>query len=143
MAKKEVSVKTELKDNFKLVSKTRDHKAITDQPGKMGDDQGPTPLEYLFISLGGCIGTIGKIVAKEKGIDLKNMEVKIDGHLNPNVLFGKNEEERAGFQNIKVKTKIEADMTEEEKKEFIEEVDERCPISDNISNQSPIKFEIV
>ena len=105
MAKKEVNVKTELKDNFKLVSKTRDHKTVTDQPDKMGNDQGPTPLEYLFISLGGCIGTIGKIVAKEKGINLKNFEVEIDGHLNPEVLFGKNDEERAGFKNINVKTK--------------------------------------
>ena len=62
---KTVSVSASQIDGFKIESTSRQHKSIIDQPPAMGGtDAGPTPLEYLFISLAGCIVTIGHIVAK-------------------------------------------------------------------------------
>lgn len=142
MPNKKVSVKTNIKENFTLESKSRGHVSITDQPSPMGQDKGPTPLEYLFISLGGCLCTIGKIIAKEKGIDLNDIKVEVKGDLDTDVLMGKNKNARPGFQNIKCIVDVDAAMSKKEKEDFIHEVDERCPISDNISNLSTIKFEV-
>ena len=56
--------------------------------------------------------------------------------------MGKTKEDRAGFQNFKVVMDIDADMTKEEKVAFMEEVDSRCPISDNIFNASSVEIVI-
>jgi uncharacterized OsmC-like protein len=33
-------------------------------------------------------------------------------------------------------------MTDEEKKSFLEEVDSRCPISDNLANATPVEVKL-
>jgi putative redox protein len=124
-------------------TKSRHHIAIVDQPEAGGGmDSGPTPLEYLFISLGGCIVTIGHIVAKQRRLTVRKIEVHVEGQLDTDVFMGKNTELRAGFSGIKVSVKVDADMTQTEKENFIHDVDVRCPISDNIFNQTPIQFVV-
>lgn len=140
---KKVNVEAKTLENMKIEVTARDHKLMIDQPkGGGGNDSGPTPLEYLFFSLAGCIGTIGTIIAKQKRIDLRGISVKVEGNLDLEVLMGKSKENRAGFQEIKVITDIDADMSREEKEKFLHEIDERCPISDNIANTTAIEFVV-
>lgn len=131
-------------DNWLVTTKAGTHIALVDQPEAMGgDNKGPSPLDYLFVSLGGCLITIAKIVAGQRKIDLRGMEVEVSGEINLAVLRGQEKNERAGFKNITVNAKIDADLTDEEKKEFLEEVDHRCPISDNVMNASIVKLNVV
>ena len=140
---KTVDVTAKLLDKYKIEMKARQHTAYIDQPeGMGGEDAAPTPLEYLYFALAGCICTIGKIVAMQDRIDLRGLECRVEGGLNSAVLMGKSEEDRAGFQALKVITKIDADMTQEEKEAFLKKVDARCPISDNIANITPIEFVV-
>ncbi|MEZ5578014.1 MAG: hypothetical protein R3F36_05055 [Candidatus Competibacteraceae bacterium] len=37
---------------------------------------------------------------------------------------------------------IDADMTREEKEEFLHEVDRRCPVSENLLNATPITLHV-
>jgi putative redox protein len=130
-------------ENWLITTKAGIHTALVDQPESLGgNNQGPSPLDYVFISLAGCLITIGKIVASQRHIDLRGMEVEISGDLNLDVLRGKEKNERAGFQNITAIVKIDADMSEAEKNEFLEEVDRRCPISDNLMNTTPIQVKL-
>ncbi len=130
-------------ENWLITTKAGIHTALVDQPESLGgNNQGPSPLDYVFISLAGCLITIGKIVAGQRHIDLRGMEVEISGDLNLDVLRGKEQNERAGFQNITAIVKIDADMSEAEKNEFLEEVDRRCPISDNLMNTTPIQVKL-
>ncbi len=131
-------------EKWLVTTKAGKHTILVDQPEAMGgEDQGASPLDYLFVALGGCLITIAKIVAGQKKIDLRGMEVEISGEINLEVLRGQNSEERAGFKNIVANVKIDADMSEEEKKAFIEEVDKRCPISDNILKTTPVEVNVV
>ncbi|MDN5353797.1 MAG: hypothetical protein PWQ09_553 [Candidatus Cloacimonadota bacterium] len=68
--------------------------------------------------------------------------MKIEGDLDLEILMGKSKYYRAGFQGIKVITTIEADMSKEEKEKFVNEIDERCPIADNIAGITPIEFVV-
>ncbi len=86
--------------------------------------------------------TIGHIVAKQKRLAIRKIEVHVEGELDTDVLMGKNTEVRAGFSGIRVRTKIDADMSLQEKEQFLREVDARCPISDNIHNLTPIEFVV-
>jgi uncharacterized OsmC-like protein len=107
-----------------------------------GEDAGPTPLEYFFLSLAGCIATIARIAAKQKRIDLRAMDVKVEGELDIEALMGRNPDAHSGFGDITVRARIDADMTKEEKEQFLQEVERRCPVSDNIRNLTQMHLAV-
>lgn len=138
---KTVTVDAVQLDGFKIETHARQHVALVDQtPAGGGMDSGPSPLEYLFISLAGCIVTIGHIIAKQRQLPVRKIEARVEGDLDTDVLMGKSTATRAGFSEIRVYTKIDADMTQAEKEQLLRDIDARCPISDNIHNLSPITF---
>jgi len=119
------TISGKLVSNFKFEAGARDHVVIVDQPkAGGGENEGPNPLEYLLFSLGGCIATVSRFVSRRRRVRIRGLEV------------------RAGFQEIRVMVKLDADLSDEEKREFLEEVDRRCPISDNLSHTTPVKFTI-
>ena len=145
MAKmKTIGVEARLDEKFKIEVKAGEHLMVVDQPkAGGGTDAGATPLEYLFASLAGCIGTVARIVAMQKRIPLKGMDMKVEGAFDLETLLGKGKENRAGFAGIKVMLHIDADMTKQEKEDFIQEVESRCPVSDNIASITPVVIEVV
>ena len=139
MSQKSVAVESRMGSSFVIESDIRGHKVIIDQPSSAGGtDTGATPLELLFASLAGCIGTIARIVAMQKRIELRGMALKVEGPIDTDGLLGKSDENRVGFESITVTADIDADMTDEEKEAFIHEVDARCPVSENLLNATPI-----
>ena len=143
MTIKLVSVEASQIDGFKIEAKSRQHVSIIDQPvAGGGTDAGPTPLEYLFISLASCIATIGHIVAKQRRLPIRNISVHVEGEVDTDVFMGKSTEARAGFSGIRVHTKIDGDMSQAEKEAFLHDVDARCPISDNVKDLTPVEFVV-
>ncbi|MEE9369588.1 MAG: OsmC family protein [Pontiella sp.] len=139
MAKKTVTIESKLNDKFVIETDVRGHKIIIDQPANAaGTDTGPTPLELVLVSLAGCIGTIGRIVAMQKQIALRGMEIRVEADIDTDGLLGKPIDGRIGFEGFTVSVKVDADMTDEEKEAFIREVDRRCPVSENLLNATPI-----
>ena len=142
MSKKTVAVESRLGDAFVIESNVRGHKVVIDQPvNAAGSDTGPTPLELVLVSLAGCIGTIGRIIAMQKRIALQGMEIRVEGELDTDGLLGKPIEGRIGFESISITVDVDADMTDEEKEAFIHEVDRRCPVSENLLNATPIQVK--
>ena len=123
MPSKNVSVDAVLLQGYQIEVKSRQHVTIVDQPpAGGGEDSGPTPLEFLLVSLASCFCTIGKIIAMQKRLPLRAIEVHVEGELDTDVLMGKRDDVRAGFSSIRVVTKIDADM--------------------NIVNQTPVEFVV-
>jgi uncharacterized OsmC-like protein len=140
---KTVKVTAEGPDGWVVKTHSGKHVSIIDQPEAMGGtDAGPSPLSYVFVALGGCLITVAKIVAGQQKIDLRGVEVEISGDLNLDVLRGQEKNERAGFTSITAKVKVDADMTKEEKEAFLEEVDKRCPVSDNLMNLTSVTVDL-
>ncbi len=140
---KKVQVEARLGERFKIESKIGNHIVVVDQPKTGGgEDAGPTPLEYFFLSLAGCIGTIARIAAKQKKINLRGMDVKVEGELDIEALMGRNPDAHSGFGGITVRARIDADMTKEEKEQFLAEVERRCPVSDNIRNLTQMHLAV-
>ena len=143
MSKKTVAVESRLGDAFVIETNVRGHTVVIDQPvNAAGTDTGPTPLELVLVSLAGCIGTIGRIIAMQKRIALRGMEIKVEGELDTDGLLGKPIEGRIGFESISITVDVDADMTDEEKEAFIHEVDRRCPVSENLLNDTPIHVKL-
>lgn len=140
---KTVKVTAEGPDGWVVTTHSGKHVSIVDQPEAMGGtNSGPTPLDYIFVALGSCLVTVAKIVAGQQKIDLRGVEIEVSGDLNLDVLRGQEKNERAGFPTITVNAKIDADLTKEEKEAFLEEVDKRCPVSDNLMNLTKVDINV-
>jgi uncharacterized OsmC-like protein len=107
------------------------------------DLEGPSPLEYLLAGYAGCINAVGKLVAKEQGIILRSLQVEVSGTLSLDKYQGKISFERAGFKSINVVVKPTSDATLEELKNWIEAVENRCPIQDNLINPTPVELTLL
>lgn len=119
------------------------HHVIIDQPDGMGGkDEGANPMEFQLFALGGCLGTIAAIIARQERIDLRGFSVDMEGDFDTDYLLGKTKEGRAGFTEVRVWVNIDADLTHKQKEAFFEKVDARCPISDNLINNTKFAFEV-
>lgn len=140
---KTVTTKAIWKGGMRTDAQAGSHTVIIDQPvAGGGKNEGPNPMEYLLFALGGCLGTIAAIIAKQDRIDLRGFSVELEGDYDPAFLLGKTTEGQAGFTEIRVGVNIDADMTEDEKEAFFHRIDSRCPISDNLINNTKVIFEV-
>lgn len=143
MAISEIKVSASMGAGFSTKVKCS-HPFVIDQP-KMagGNDEGPNPLEIFLSSLPACICAIGRIIANQRKIYLRGIEVDVEGDIDKDFLLGKTSEGRAGFTEIRSFVNIDADMTNEEKEKFLNEIAIRCPIADNIAQKSVIKPVVI
>ena len=141
MSKKTVVVEARLGAGFAIESRIGKHILRLDQPEAAGGtDTGPNPLQYFLLSLGGCIAALARIISNQKGLSFHALTLKIQGELDTDALLGRSKDKRAGFTAIEVYAGVEADMSLEEKKSFLAEVEARCPILDNVSRATPVSL---
>ena len=139
MPLKNVQVEINQGSSFRTECHAGKHTVVIDQPAAAGGtDAGPTPLDYQLIAFGGCIAAIGRIVANQRQLPIRGFRVQVTGEINTDRLLGKDGHTRPGFSAIKASVAIDADLTMEEKAKLLHEIDERCPISENLKNATPV-----
>ena len=126
-------------DRFQVEVVSGDHTIVIDQPKAVGGNgAGCCPVEYVLAGLAACILNVAYVVAGERKIELRGLTVRVEGDLNPARFVGMPTEDRAGFQSIRLIANIDANMTLEEKEDFLRVVEARCPVSDNLANTTPV-----
>lgn len=124
----------------KTVVRARNFEMIIDEPKNLGGtDEGPNPVEYVLGALAGCLSVVGHLVAKEMGFALRGISFDVDGHLEPAKFLGEPTTDRAGYQEIRVKIKPDCEATKEQLDAWVLAVESRCPVSDNLSNTTPVR----
>ena len=142
MPQKTYSISAKMGKTYEIDAQAGNHKIKIDQPQPVGNDIAPNPLDYFLMSLAGCICTIFKTIAAQKKIELNAVEVAIDGKIDTDFLLGMTTQGRAGFYEITATIKIDAPITQAEKEQLAKEVEERCPVSENIANALKINLNI-
>ena len=143
MAAKKVRVEVKQGSGFRTECRVGKHIVIIDQPvAAGGTDEGPTPLDYQMVALGGCIVAIGRIIARQRNLTIRGFDVLVEGELDTDRLMGKAQDKRAGFSSITAHVKIDSDLSPEEQKKFLHEIDERCPISENLQNATQVSITL-
>ncbi|MFZ2289982.1 MAG: OsmC family protein [Halopseudomonas yangmingensis] len=111
------------------------HTLYMDQPkGAGGQDKGPSPLEAILASVAGCFGTIGRYIAHQQKIELRGMQFSLEADYDPDGLLGRNLDVRPGFQELRVTVDIDADLDLPAKQAFLELIEKRCPVADNLTH---------
>ncbi|MDD5678003.1 MAG: OsmC family protein [Kiritimatiellae bacterium] len=139
MPTKTIQVEIKQGAGFRTECKAGKHVVVIDQPIPAGGmDAGPTPLDVQLMTLGSCIAAIGRIIANQRKLIVRGIEVAVTGEINTDGLLGKPADTRVGFSAITARVKIDADMSAAEKQKFLHDIDARCPISENIKNATPV-----
>ena len=95
----------------------------------------------LLASVAGCINAIGQWTAKEMGFTIEKLDIQVDGDVDATAFFTGDMSKRAGFSNINVNISLKADITDEQRKIWLENVSKRCPVTDNIMYPTPVNFK--
>ena len=132
MSLKTIAAQGRLGEGFVIEVDCGEHRLTIDQPrSAFGTDAGPTPLQMTLAAIAGCLGTIGRFVASQKKIDLRGMRFDIQADYDPAGLLGKDLKVRPGFQEVRLHVDIDAELSQVQKQEFLDEVERRCPLVDN------------
>ncbi|WP_254768484.1 OsmC family protein [Salinilacihabitans rarus] len=122
---------------------TRGFEFVVDEPDDLGGtNEGPNPVEYLLGAWAGCINVVAHTVADERDVDLHDVDVELEGELDPAAFMGMADDVRPGYQSIEVTVHVDADADEETLRELLAEVEDRCPVGDNIENDTPVTLTL-
>jgi uncharacterized OsmC-like protein len=119
----------------------RNFKVFADEPPELGGlDGAPSPLEYILVAHGTCLNYMTFFIAKELGIEIRSAEIEVEASLDPGKFAGTDRSVRAGYQEIKVTINVDSDATPDQLAKLRDEVEARCPVSDNIANATPVSI---
>lgn len=121
----------------------RNFKVFADEPPELGGQDGaPSPLEYILVAHGTCLNYMTFFIAKELGIDVRSTEIEVEAALDPAKFAGTDRSVRAGYQAVNVTLKVDADASSEQLAKLRDEIEARCPISDNIAGATPVSIAL-
>ena len=127
----------------KFVTNSRTFGFIVDEPPALGGtDHGANPVEYLLAGLAGCLNVVAHMVAKEQGINLRALKISVEGDIDPARLLGLSNDERAGFQSLRIILIPDTDSSPEALLKWLDTIEERCPVRDNLANITPLEIGI-
>lgn len=124
----------------KTIVKARGFEMVVDEPASLGGtDTAPNPVEYVLAAFAGCLNVMGNLIAGEMGFELRGLDIRLHGELNPARLFGTCDAERAGYKSITVEMIPDCDADADTLAAWLHAVEARCPVSDNLQNGTPVR----
>lgn len=138
-----VTVKGVSKSPTKLAVSVRSFSFVIDEPASFGgSDTGPNPVEFALSALAGCMNVVIHMVAKERDVQVRALNLTVRGELDTSRLLALHTENRAGFEVIELIADIDSDSSRAELDEVLRLAALRCPISDNLSNTTPVTVRL-
>jgi uncharacterized OsmC-like protein len=114
-----------------------DHPAVL-----VGQDQGPTPVEFVLHALAACLtGGLANIAAARR-VTLTEVRATITGDIDLNGILGLDPEVRNGYERITVRFTVKGDAPAEKLRELVEQSRARSAVYDIITNGTPVTIEV-
>ncbi|MPZ98608.1 MAG: OsmC family peroxiredoxin [Dehalococcoidia bacterium] len=108
----------------------------------VGQDEGPTPVEFVLHALASCLTAgIGNI-ASARGVALDFVESTVEGDLDMQGLLGLSDEVRNGYEQIRISFRIAGDAPSEKLREIVLQSQRRSAVFDILTNQVPVHIDI-
>jgi uncharacterized OsmC-like protein len=105
------------------------------------EDQGPTPVEMLLVSLASCLTAGVAAVAQNREIQLRSVAATLEGEMDVRGILGADPEVRNGFSKIKVTYAIDADASPDDIKALVAQSQKRSAVFDIVTNPTNVVVE--
>jgi uncharacterized OsmC-like protein len=115
-----------------------DHPAVL-----VGQDQGPTPVEFLLHALASCLTAGIANIAAARGVTLTSVESQIEGDIDLQGILGLSDQVRNGYERIRVNFTIAGDAPAEKLREIVAQSRARSAVFDVLTNGVPVDVNIV
>lgn len=114
------------------------HTLRIDEPEALGGkNTGPNPVELLLSALGGCLVVLVNAFAPAHGVEVKNVQVEVEGDLDPDGFQGLSDV-RPGFSEIRCKLDVDSPSPADKVAELKAHAVSACPVKDSLSGV-PVK----
>jgi uncharacterized OsmC-like protein len=113
--------------------------ADADHPAVLcGEDEGPTPVEWLLHGLAACLTAGIANIASARGVTLQSVTCDIEGDIDLQGILGLSDEVRNGFQAIRASFRVKGDAPEETLRKIVDQAVARSAVFDVLSNGVPV-----
>lgn len=121
--------------NYLAEAKTRNHFLTIDEPvASGGDNNGPTPVEYLLTAVGGCVSITLRMYAERKGWDV--------GKITVNVSQKEELTSEGMIKSLVEDISFEKEITEVQRKRLLI-IAGKCPVAKMIKGATRIESKII
>lgn len=108
----------------------------------VGTDEAPSPVEVVLHGLAACLTAgIGNIAAA-RGIELTEVEARVEGDIDLRGLLGLSDEVRNGYEQIRVRFTVKGDASEQKLREVVEQSRARSAVFDIVTNGVPVDVAV-
>lgn len=114
-----------------------DHPAVL-----VGQDNGPTPVEFLLHALAACLTAGLANIAAARKVTLTEVRSTISGDIDLNGIFGLNPTVRNGYEKITVRFSIKGDAPEDTLRRLVEQSTARSAVYDVLTNGVPVDITV-
>lgn len=106
-----------------------------DEPAVLlGEDTAPNAGEYLLHALVACVTGTLVYHAAARGIDLQEVESRVEGDIDLQGFLGLDKNVRQGYKDIRIKFRIKADVPEEQLEEILRLGPTYSPVFDTLAH---------
>jgi uncharacterized OsmC-like protein len=114
-----------------------DHPAVL-----VGQDHGPTPVEFVLHALAACLTAGLANIAAARNVKLTEVRSTVTGDIDLNGILGLNPDVRNGYQQITVRFTVKGDAPAEKLREIVEQSRARSAVYDVVTNGVPVTIEV-
>ena len=113
-----------------------DHPAVL-----VGQDNGPTPVEFLLHALAACLTAGIANVAAVRGVNLTSVESTVEGDIDLLGILGLSDDVRNGYEQVRVSFTLRGDDPEK-LRAVVEQSRKRSAVFDVLTNGVPVSVDI-
>lgn len=119
-----------------------DKEVLIDEPENLGGkDLAPNPVEYLLAGLGGCINVLIATFAEKFDVEVEDVQVKVEGDLNPDGFLGKDPNARPGYEEIRYEIDLTSPSPQGNIDALLAHVNKICPVKDTLEGTRVVQVE--
>ena len=114
-----------------------DHPAVL-----VGQDNAPTPVEFLLHAIAACLTAGIANVAAARGVHLESVESTVEGDIDLLGILGLSEVVRNGYREIRVHFDVEGDASPERLSALVEQSRRRSAVYDVLVNGTDVQIDV-
>ena len=119
------------------------HTVYTDEPANLGGkNSAPTPVQYALVALVSCQILSFRFWAAQLGVQVDDIDVTIEAHLDSRGFFGLDEQTRPGFGDVAMAVRVGGPEAPERYTEVQAAVEAHCPVMDVFTNRTAVETTV-